>query len=76
MTPKKRKPASISDQLRAAIQRSGLSRYKIWKRSGVDQAALSRFVNRKQSLTLDATDALAPVLGLELTSNPPQTKDR
>jgi transcriptional regulator with XRE-family HTH domain len=76
MTRRNAKGHSISDQLHNAIQKSGLTRYEISKQSGVDQAALSRFVNGKQSLTLDKVDKLADVLGLKLVSNPPKAKDR
>ncbi len=68
----KRKPKSptITEQLRGIIESSGLTRYEIWKTSGVDQAALSRFVHGKQSLTLDVVDKLAGVLGLSLVAQP------
>jgi hypothetical protein len=35
-------------------------------RSGVDQAALSRFIAGKSSLNLDTVDKLVDVLGLEV----------
>ncbi|HEX4143775.1 MAG TPA: helix-turn-helix transcriptional regulator [Pirellulales bacterium] len=76
MAQRKAKRPTISDQLREAIAQSELTRYEIWKRSGVDQGALSRFVNGKQSLTLDIVDKLADVLGLKLVSNLPKAKDR
>jgi len=73
--PKKRtNHRTITEQLRGAIQDSDLTRYEIWKRTGVDQAALSRFVNGKQSLTLDIVDKLADVLGLALVSRPSRTR--
>lgn len=76
MAQRKTKRPTISDQLRGAIQGSGLTRYELWKRSGVDQGALSRFVNSKQSLTLDVVDKLADVLALELVSGASKKKDR
>lgn len=75
MPHKKTRQPTITGQLRHAIKESGLTRYEIWKRSGVDQGALSRFVNGKQSLTLNMVDKLAGVLGLVLLSNKPRTKD-
>ena len=74
MANRKTKRSTISDQLRRAIEESGLTRYEIWKRSGVDQGALSRFMNDKQSLTLDMVDKLADVLDLELVSNATEKK--
>lgn len=56
----------MSTRLRSAIERSELSRYEIAKRSGVSQSVLSRFVNGTGSLTLDAIEKLAPVLGIDL----------
>jgi plasmid maintenance system antidote protein VapI len=76
MAQRKTKRSTVSDQLRRAIEESGLTRYEIWKRSGVDQGALSRFINNKQSLTLEMVDKLADVLGLELVSNTSKAKDR
>lgn len=53
--------------LRAAI-REYPSRYKLAIESGIQQSALSRFVNGKATLTMDSLDALAPVLGLALVA--------
>lgn len=58
---------TVSDTLRAAIL-AYPSRYRLAKESGVQQAALSRFVNRKSTLTLETLDALAPFLGLALVA--------
>lgn len=57
--------ATTTSVLRAAI-REYPSRYKLAIESGIQQSALSRFVNGKATLTLDSLDALAPVLGLAL----------
>lgn len=57
---------TVSGQLRAAIKDSGMSPYRICKSSGIDQAALSRFLNGRLGLTLATVDKLADVLGLEL----------
>ena len=56
----------FSSILRRAILESGLSRYAVSVRSGVDQAALSRFIAGKSSLNLDSVDKLVDVLGLEV----------
>jgi transcriptional regulator with XRE-family HTH domain len=57
---------SISEALLDAIERSGMSVRDLEAASGVSRAALSRFRNGKQGLTLASLDALARVLGLEL----------
>lgn len=52
--------------LKAAIEESGLTRYKIAQDTGIEQASLCRFVQGETSLRLDKADALAEYLGLEL----------
>jgi transcriptional regulator with XRE-family HTH domain len=55
----------VTDVIRDAVLRSELTRYEIAKRSGIDQAALLRFV-RGGSLRIESLEKLCPVLGLEL----------
>ena len=52
--------------LRRAILESGLSRYAVSVRSGVDQAVLSRFIAGKSGLSLESVDKLVDALGLEV----------
>ena len=56
----------MSEALKAAIEDSGMTRYAISKATGVAQPSLSRFVRGERSLSLDAVDALAEFLDLEL----------
>jgi transcriptional regulator with XRE-family HTH domain len=56
----------LADQVRAAIDESQLSRYEIAKRSGVDEASISRFMNERAGLSFVALEKLAPVIGLEI----------
>ena len=63
----KRKPKTVTDELRRAIADSGLTLYRIAKDSGVPHAALYRFVNREQDIKLATADKLAAYLGLRLT---------
>jgi hypothetical protein len=65
MSKKKPKP-TMTDVLKAAIEGSGLTRYRIAKDTGIDEAALMRFVRGETSLRLDRADVLAEYLGLEL----------
>jgi len=56
----------IERQLRQAIRKSGMSRYRIAKESGLTESQLSYFIHGKRSLTLPAAAKLAKALGLEL----------
>lgn len=56
----------MREALLAALRQSGLSRYQIAKRTGVQQAILSRFVSRNKDLRLATVEKLAEFLGLEL----------
>jgi len=58
--------ADIQEQLLRAIIHAEISRYRLAQLSGVSQAAISTFVNRKRGLTMDSAAKLAAVLGLEL----------
>lgn len=58
--------SSISGRLRGAIGRSAESRYRIAQRTGVSQAALSRFMTGERGLALESADKLAAYMGLEL----------
>ena len=58
----------LSDQLRRAIQESGLTRYAIHKATGVDQSVLSKFVRGERGLSMDTVDAIGKCLGLRLVS--------
>jgi hypothetical protein len=64
--PKKQQPASLPDELRHAIVRSGLSRYSIWQQTGIDQGSLSKFMDGERGLGLESIDKLADLLGLHI----------
>ena len=63
-----RQPERLSDQLRAAVDSSGMSRLAIGRGIGLDRAAMSRFMNGKAGLSLETIDRLAAFLGLRLHS--------
>jgi hypothetical protein len=67
----KKKP-NMTEVLKAAIEESGLTRYRISVDTGIDQAALMRFMRGETSLRLDKADVLAEYLGLELTKRGPK----
>ena len=69
MSKCKPKP-TVTDALKVAIERSGLTRYRIAKDTGIDEAALMRFLRGETSLRLDKADRLAAYLGLRLVPDP------
>lgn len=70
------KRPNIEDRLRQVILTAGISRYQLAKLSGVSQAALSLFVNRKRTITLESAAKVAAVLGLELRPKASARKGR
>ncbi len=61
----------FSDQIRAAVRKSGVSRYRLAQETGVDQASLSRFL-KGEGLTTTTLDALAKVLRLSVEAKGPR----
>ena len=62
----KQKPM-MTEVLKAAIEESEVSRYRIAQDTGILETPLSRFMAGKTSLRLDKADAPAAYLQLELT---------
>lgn len=63
---KKQKKVDFESQLKQALLKSEMSRYKISQLTGLSNAQLSYFVNGKRSLSLSAASKLAETLGFEL----------
>jgi transcriptional regulator with XRE-family HTH domain len=63
-------PRTITEVLRAAIEQSGLTRYRIAKETGIPESNLRRFVRGEMSVRLDKADRLAAYLGLRLVPDP------
>jgi plasmid maintenance system antidote protein VapI len=59
---------TLTDQLRAAIDGSGMSRYAVAMAVDLDQATLSRFMSRKGGLSVETIDRLGELLGLRLAT--------
>jgi transcriptional regulator with XRE-family HTH domain len=57
----------MTDQLRQAIDDSGLTRYQIAKETGIDESALAKFYNGHRGLSMEALNALGEVLQLKIT---------
>ena len=69
MSKSKQKP-TLTDVLRASIERSGLTVYRIGRATGIDTANLGRFVRGEMSIRLAKADRLAAYLGLQLAPDP------
>ncbi len=69
-----KKRVKLSDQVRRAVDESGLSRYAICKALGMDQAIMSRFMTGKGGLSMAKLDALADLLGLRIVADRPKTR--
>ena len=67
----RKKQASLIDQIRQAVEQSGMSRYAISKATGIDQAALSRFVYGERGLTAENLDKLGECLNLKIVVDEP-----
>jgi transcriptional regulator with XRE-family HTH domain len=63
----KKRSNLLTDQLRKAIDDSGLTRYKIAKAIGIDESALAKFYNERRGLSMDALNALGEFLQLTIT---------
>ena len=68
-TEKKRR---FSDQIRRLIDSCGMSRYQISKHTGIDQAALSRFMSGERGLSRKALDEIGELLDLEVIMHGPR----
>lgn len=63
----KKRTSLLTDQLRQAIDDSGLTRYQIAKETGIDESALAKFYNGHRGLSMDALNALGECLQLTIT---------
>jgi ribosome-binding protein aMBF1 (putative translation factor) len=68
--------SSFIDQLRQAINNSGMSRYRIAKTLGIGEATLSRFMSGERGLRLDVVEQLASLLKLRLVGENKSEKGR
>ncbi|MDB4756428.1 helix-turn-helix domain-containing protein [Pirellulaceae bacterium] len=62
----KRKPKTLSEQLRGIIESHEKTRYRISKETGIDASQLLRFVRGTGRITNDSLDKLGECLDLEI----------
>lgn len=63
-----RRSKKLSDQVRQAIDDSGLTRYRIAKETDIDESALAKFYNGHRTLSMEALDRLGEFLGLRIVA--------
>ncbi|MGA2706428.1 MAG: helix-turn-helix transcriptional regulator [Isosphaeraceae bacterium] len=61
---------TMSEQLRHAIRRRGLTAYKVAKDAGVSHTIVQRFLDGDRGLKLDSADKIARALRLRLMEDP------
>ena len=66
MAQKKKRTSRLTDQLRQAIDDSGLTRYRIAKEAGISESALAQFYNGHRGLSMKSLDALGEFLQLTI----------
>ena len=69
MAKKRTKPKRsklLTDQLRQAIDDSGLTRYRIAKETGISESALAQFYNGHRGLSMETLNALGEFLQLTI----------
>ena len=58
----------LSDQMRHAIEASGMSRYAVCKEIGLSQSTMSRFMHGEGGLSIDMLDRIADVLKIDIVA--------
>ena len=66
MAKKKKLTSQLTDQLRQAIDDSGLTRYRIAKEAGISESALAQFYNGHRGLSMESLNALGEFLQLTI----------
>jgi transcriptional regulator with XRE-family HTH domain len=69
-----KKRIKLSDQIRRAVNASGLSRYRISKTLGIAESTMSRFMSGPGGLSMEYLDSLADLLDLNITAGKSRRK--
>ena len=70
----KRRSKKMTDQVRQAIDDSGLTRYRIAQDTGIDESTLAKFYHGTRGLSLDNLDLLCEYLGVRIAMDRKPTK--
>ncbi len=62
----KKRTILLTDQLRQAIDDSGMTRYRIAKETGIRESALAQFYNGHRGLSMEALNTLGEFLQLKI----------
>lgn len=60
----------LSDQIRDAVDQSGMSRFVVANYAEIEQSQFSRFMSGTKGRSLDAIDRLAAVIGIRIIQQP------
>jgi transcriptional regulator with XRE-family HTH domain len=66
MAKKRTKSKKLTDQLRQAIDDSGMTRYRIAQETGISESTLSKFYLGQRGLSMEALNALGECLQLTI----------
>ncbi len=66
MAKKRTKTKQLTDQLRQAIDDSGMTRYRIAQETGISESTLSKFYLGQRGLSMEALNALGECLQLTI----------
>ncbi|MCC6127391.1 MAG: helix-turn-helix transcriptional regulator [Pirellulales bacterium] len=69
----KKRSVKFTDEIRAAIENCGITRYRIAKDTGIDAAVLCRFIHGQVGLSMDSLDKLAEYIGFHIALDKPKT---
>ena len=75
MVRRNSKNVKLSDQIRLAVEASGISQYRLSKEVRISKTSLSRFMRGERGLTLKALDRLADFLGLTIVARPKRNSE-
>jgi transcriptional regulator with XRE-family HTH domain len=64
-----RKPQTLTDQIRRAVDADDRSRYALCKATGIDKSVMSRFMADKGFLSKESLNRLAAVLGIQIADS-------
>ena len=66
--------ADMLDEIRRAIEASKMTRYRIWKQTGISESQLCNLMKGQCGLSIAALERLADCLGLEIVIRPKRRK--